>query len=109
MLFTLACFTGLSMYQEVQKKFNLCADVICNCFTSPVNIVLIKCFPTAVVVQKTQRGIENVHENGKTHYLVLQISRQTLEINTLCSILHFSTFYKYSEFSYVNLFTSVVL
>lgn len=32
------------MYQVVQKKFNLSAVVICNCFISPVNIVLCKMF-----------------------------------------------------------------
>lgn len=42
MLSILALFTGLSMYQVTQKKFNLCAVVICNCFISLVNLVLIK-------------------------------------------------------------------
>lgn len=32
------------MYQVAQKKFNLCAVVICNCFISLVNIVLLKMF-----------------------------------------------------------------
>lgn len=44
MLSILALFTGLSMYQVVQKKFNLCVVVICNCFISLVNIVLLKMF-----------------------------------------------------------------
>lgn len=33
------------MYQVVQKKFNLCVVVICNCFISLVDVVLIKEFP----------------------------------------------------------------
>lgn len=49
MLSILALFNGLSMYQVAQKKFNLCAVVICNCFISLVNIVLFKCFPFTVV------------------------------------------------------------
>lgn len=32
------------MYQEAQKKFNLSAVVICNCFISLVNTVLIEMF-----------------------------------------------------------------
>ena len=30
------------MYQVVQKKFNLCVVVICNCFISLVNMVLFR-------------------------------------------------------------------
>lgn len=44
MLSILALFTGLSMYQVVQKKFNLSVVEICNCFISLVNIVLLKMF-----------------------------------------------------------------
>lgn len=32
------------MYQVVQKKFNLCAVVVYNCFISPVDAVLCKVF-----------------------------------------------------------------
>lgn len=37
-------FPGLSMYQVVQKKFNLCAVVVYNCFISPADAVLCKVF-----------------------------------------------------------------
>lgn len=42
--FTSPLFPGLSMYQVVQKKFNLCAVVVHNCFISPVDAVLCKVF-----------------------------------------------------------------
>lgn len=48
--FLLALFPGLSMYQVVQKKFNLCTVVNCNWFISPVSIVPAQCFSFPAVV-----------------------------------------------------------